>query len=324
MRIRAVTNSVRLFLISVVIASGTGCMSLEHVRTLEDARVAYSQAAAKDNRAVLHHLTPVTDPTDPTDSITLDTEYDEEAHARSHANYAFIARTLAALNRTHWTDLKNDRLLGLSTTLQLLAEWKASFYARLLGSEAPTLLDLKARRDAAVRLLDEEDAVVFARDRFLLEAMDPLLRYDNAFLDAVEGARSGDLASPSANRPTTQEELLQRAASRDAMAPRVTAIVDQMAKAEMRLAELGLARSRRHLRSYVEAARFAMLSTAIRIVLWSKIGGAWSWDSGPRWDDWTESEATTALPLLRKRRAAFLGTRPKSNLSLPPFWKRTY
>jgi hypothetical protein len=187
-------------------------------------------------------------------------------------------------------------------------------------------------------MLDVEKSPIHARDRFLLEAMGPLVRFDNAYLHAIRAARDGRLSSTPAEMLVNKEALTGRESKRQDMEDLGMKIAEQMAIAEKELAQLGSGRDKRHLGLYVAVARFTMLRTAIRLVLWLKVGGTWTWDGGPHWIDWNSEQARKRLPTLHARRMQFLeeGRRPEASVAgflqgarieprelpalLPPFW----
>ncbi len=275
----------------------SGCASVDHVNTYREAREIYNEATGSANNVIASQDAIAT--ADASASTTtwapppsgLSTGFSDSDYSRLHKRYTEVVVLLRALhtNNESRNALKQDRLLGTSLTVQLLSEWKAAFYARLLEIDAapdsasgalpePTsIANLRARHKEVMSSLKSAEAAVFPRDQFLLSAFLPLLRYDNAFLYAAQWSgeeRFDDIGTP--DRGT-------RLAS-------VKSIVQQMAQAERELAALAKVDGvERHIQLTAVAARQNILRTATALVLEANVNMN---SSGL----WTYADASTALP----------------------------
>jgi hypothetical protein len=121
MKMRWRSSGASACLLTTALVLAAGCQSLEHVRSLRDAQDAFTRTTLRSNRLALSQVLPA----DPgatgegpawTAGSGLETGLDPDECARTAAEYAFVARSLAALNERMSSHLQADRLLGLSLT----------------------------------------------------------------------------------------------------------------------------------------------------------------------------------------------------------------
>ena len=300
------TLPIRAVMLAVVAsAMMVGCASVDHVRSLREARATYNDATSRANTSASRNLmtaaasdlrdppaggSPVWSPTD----AELSMGFGSEDLFGLHAAYNDAALQLADLNSGSRSELIADKLYGSSRTLQLLCEWKAAFFARLLGVDAPdpagagvlpetpAMTELRARRRAVLADLQGNEASLFPRDQLYLAALEPLLRYDNAYIYAVEYSKLGKF-----DAGITASGAERLAAVRE--------IVEEMAQAEEELASIRT--DARHTLIAISAAREMMLRTAVAIVLQAQVNR----DPGL----WRFSAAERSLPRLTARLLAF-------------------
>ena len=289
----------------LTVAPPSGCASVDHVNAYREARAIYNDATADQNIRAgaslpdggLGDRAGSWEPP----SQDLSTGFADAEALGLHDRYTEAAILLRAINedRTSRAALIDDRLYGSSATLQLLAEWKAAFYARLLGvrspggadpsglpTEPPAMTELRARRDALVRELGGVEAAVFPRDQFYLAAMGPLLRYDNAFLAAVEW---------------NQQRRFERDRDRADRLRDVRAVAEEMARAEAELARItDEGDFERHIVMASVAARQMMLRTGVAVALHADVDV----EDGALWD-FAAASSDHNLPTLSSRVMAF-------------------
>jgi hypothetical protein len=296
------------------IAAGA-CQSVKHVMVLHDAQESFSAASRELNQATLgtvagdsrelpDRASEVTNPSlVPLSSV--------EIHNLG-ARFAEVAHRLAALNDNERVALQQDKLYGTSLTLQLAAEWKAALLAHLAGDvpatgstgqdgklpEPPSFLDLRARLQAVKRAVEADKTPLFARDEAMLEAMEPMLAYDNAYAFGVRFAREGRFAD--------SVPIDQRTAT-------VNSVVEPMAQAEADLANLLLARPAAHLTDYILVSRFIMLRTADKLVFAAKVV---PFDQAARLA-WDEAAAKAKFPKLVERVKQMRSDYANLNSALP-------
>jgi hypothetical protein len=109
------------------------------------------------------------------------------------------------------------------------------------------MTEVAAMARTALASARRDTNAIFPRDQFLLEAVEPLTRYDIAYLNALRSEAAGQLVPP---RPRTPE-----------FTRRVTNLVEEMGRAEEGLAKVAAGRPL-HLQRYAALARFTMLRTA--------------------------------------------------------------
>ena len=323
---RPVMTVVTLTVLVVLTTIAGGCESVDHIRAFNEARDIYNDTTTSANDTAFASILPVEGYAQAatgwnhTDT-KLSTGFSGDDYIRYHERYATAAAMLRALhgNTTTKQALVRDKLYATSATLELLSAWKAGFYARLLKVDPPqpsepgtgetepsnssssVLLDVRSRRDALVSELKTLDLVVFPRDQFLLDAMDALLTYDNAYLFAVEWDRGGRFDPKQI--PDRSERL-----------ENVRKIVKAMALAEKQLAARFEPRAGEgYLVMASVAARFTMLRTAVQIVTQSKVkhltdgehpaGAVWSYAEAA--SDGRGGIAEVGLPTLTSRMKAF-------------------
>lgn len=290
-----VTLSLALFCIAI-----SSCQSVKHVVVLRDAQESFSAASDELNKVTLSTLAGNSrnSPLDPSTEVTnpkLVALSSAEIYDLG-ARFADVSNRLAALNDKESAALQQDKLYGTSMTLQLAAEWKASLLIQLAGDvpapgsagatgklpEPPSFLDLRARLQAVKRAVEADKTPLFARDEAMLEAMEPLLAYDNAYVFGVRYAREGRFEKPI--------PIAQRTAT-------VKSVVEPMAQAEMELSNLKLAKPAAHLTDYLLVSRFIMLRTADKLIFAASVE--------PRDQEanltWDEQAAKEQFPILVER-----------------------
>jgi hypothetical protein len=259
-----VTLSLALLCIAI-----SSCQSVKHVLVLRDAQESFSAASDELNKVTLSTLAVDSrkSPVDPSVEVTnpkLLALSSTEIYDLG-TRFADVSNRLATLNENEQSALQQDKLYGTSMTLQLAAEWKASLLMQLAGdvpapgsagatgtlAEPPSFIDLRARAQAVKRAVEADKTPLFARDEAMLEAMEPLLAYDNAYVFGVRYAKEG--------RFEKSLPIGQRTAT-------VKSVVEPMAQAEMELANLKLAKPAAHLTDYLLVSRFIMLRTADKLV----------------------------------------------------------
>lgn len=251
-----------------------GCQSLEHLTALRDEQTRFSEVARRENETTLAHVLPSGAAPAPGDfqwqgpwSQRLSSGFASGPAYEAYTGYAGVYRALTALEQRAGDRLRNDQLAGNAAALRVLAFWRMTFFGHLLGllpsagpavpgmTNAPVELpvppgamtEVVAMARRALDTARRDTNAVFPRDRFLLEAVEPLTRYDIAYLNALRAETAGLLVAP---RPRTAE-----------FTQRVSHLVEEMARAEDGLARVAGAQPL-HLQKYAALARFTMLRSA--------------------------------------------------------------
>ncbi len=266
----------RLILAVALLGLLVGCQSLEHISILRDEQHDFSEAAAEENNLTLSHVLPLGKPEEKTafkwnsgfDS-QLQTGFTPEKSYNLYTRYGQIYHTLDALERRAAARLKQDQLYGNAAALRVLAFWRMTFFGQLLQvtpaaeplsaastNTAPILpvppaamSEVAAEANQVLADPSFDSGALFPRDLFLLKAVQPLTRYDIAYLNAVRLDRSGQFEHDNTADFTN----------------RVQQIVGQIAQAEQELAALGQRQSAQ-LQRYAALARFTMLRTGRALV----------------------------------------------------------
>ncbi len=295
----------RLVLFLAVSIAASGCGSLEHVRALREAQEDFSELAAEENRKAVSHILPNASDLNRLASDwkagvreELLTGFGADEYYQLYVAYQNLYLRLQALERRAGADLRADNLYGSTVALELMTFWRMRFFANLLQldpGKAPSLpesdpearkVDLlatnamsevvaRARRVLAVA--DRENLALYPRDRFMMEAATPLVRYDISYLNAIRFDRSGQL---DADRTPLEKVRAQ-----------VGQLVEQMAHAERELAEAS-ANQPEHIRYYAALARLTMLRTARTLADKGRVS-------------FLTDEAKELFPMLAKRIEAF-------------------
>ena len=292
-------NSLVTFLLVLLLVATGACQSVKHMMVLRDAQESFSAASRELNDLTLEALTrnATASKTDPSFLEVTNTKLVPLSSAAIHdlgARFADFSNRLATLNDNERPALQQDKLYGTSMTLQLAAAWKAALLMQLAGDvpapgsagasgrlpEPPSFLDLRARVQAVKRAVEADKTPLFARDELMLEAMEPMLAYDNAYVFGLRFAREGRFAST--------VPIHQRIAT-------VNSVVEPMAQAEADLQKLMLAKQAPHLIDYILVSRFIMLLTANKLVFVAQV------DRDPNGKLMDESTASAKFPILVTR-----------------------
>lgn len=252
-----------------------GCRSLEHLTALRGEQTRFSEVARQENETTLAHVLPSGAAPSPSDfqwqgpwAQRLSTGFASGPAYEAFTGYAGVYRALTALEQRAGDRLRGDQLAGNAAALRVLAFWRMTFFGHLLGllptasPAAPVgvtnaaaalpvppgaMTEVVAMARRALETARRDTNAIFPRDRFLLEAVEPLTRYDIAYLNALRAEGLGLLTAP---RPRTGE-----------FTGRVTHLVEEMARAEEGLATVSGAQPL-HLQKYAALARFTMLRSA--------------------------------------------------------------
>lgn len=284
-------------LLTIVLSLVTTCASIKHVVEYNEARKLFNDTTQKANEISYRPVSPLDQDLQVKNGKP---EWDRYVSLQKSGltagltaneamelltNYALVRRKLKAINEESTKDLIEDNLYASSLVLALMAEWKHAFYSQYYGLVEPSVKDvdvestgkksldlaeseplsnIRARATRIDNVLKEKKITVFPRDQFVLKAIDPLIRYDNAYLYAFQYNRDGKFS---------------HSVPRDSRVKDVKSIVEAMANAEKILAELEIP-NLSHADDYQSMARIAMLWTAANVVLDSAINikkeGLWS------------------------------------------------
>jgi hypothetical protein len=308
-----------LLLLAVALSVLTGCPSVHHIAKYNEARKLFNETTQQANQIAYASVSPLDNNAGESEKKTFNspdaTSNSSESTSYSRfgltagftakeateflTNYTQVSQILNELNTGKSQELINDNLYSSSLVLKLMADWKRAFYAQFYGIEKPDVKEIKVNdttdtldlgeskslaniRPQAIRVkkvLEANNITIFPRDRFVLEAIDPLIRYDNAYLYALQYERDGKFSK---SRPREDRNT------------DVKPVVEAMAKAEQLLAKLDLPRDLSHAHDYRSMARIAMLQTAATVVLHSGINLT---KDGP----WSFEVAKKTIPLLLER-----------------------
>jgi hypothetical protein len=191
-------------IVLVALAALMGCASVEHIQLYRQARQDFSDAARLDNVGAIRRIAPdatqiesmkssvrkdLTRPAGPGNPNDADVEV-----APSFERWQNVYAEFAALNGRASRELAADHLLGSSQALQILSQARRDLYAQLLkvdgssGAEvtAPPLTEAVAQANA---LLNNSQIKLFPRDAYLLRVLEPLTRYEIAYVNASSLSR---------------------------------------------------------------------------------------------------------------------------------------
>ena len=169
--------------------------------------------------------------------------------------------------------LIQDQLYGTNATIKVLSYWRMTFYGHLLNlyglspelspaadgippsARLPIMNEVVDLAKATTATLDENKVEIFPRDRFILTAAKPLVRYDIAFLKALQDEHQGLLADTENNPLAT-------------VRPRVKAIVEQIATAELEVVNIAPSKTGE---DFWVMTRYSILRTAIVVARKAKL-----------------------------------------------------
>ena len=181
-----------LRLLVLVLVVQTGCASVEHIRLYRDARADFQDAARKDNAATLDSAFP-----DAAKAQALSAgarggagSLDVDAARQSYERWHQVHAELAALASRAERELSADRLYGATRALEIRAKARRDFYAHVLsvGGAAPgagRIPPLTVSVQEAHALLARKDVELFPRDEYALRSLQPTVRYEIAYLNAL-------------------------------------------------------------------------------------------------------------------------------------------
>lgn len=314
----------------LLLAATTGCPSIDHVAKYRDARDLYNTATLAANGTAIDStwdtmLPPRYSHEDALSGHSVSTGLELNDYEKLTSAYFEAAAIVSRLNQTAVTRsaLIADDLYGSSLVLEVLCKWKGSFYYRLLDADIGTEVNDESRPPSAangsadlpnysletsmsmvevrtvarnaLNRIAQSNQRIYPRDRFVLEAIPALSRYDNAYLHAIQLNRKGELVVSS--HVATDEVIM---------------IIEDMAKAELHLDQIfGEGVVRDDLNSASVAARYIMLNTAITLLLHTDRplvvngeGGSILLDEN---DDFRgKDKVVDLLPTLVSRREAFI------------------
>jgi hypothetical protein len=310
-----------VLLLAAVLSVLIGCPSVHHIVKYNEARKLFNETTQQVNQTAYASVSPLDNiaaepekkvfkppeaSANPSDAISysrfgLTAGFTAKEATEFLTNYTQVSQILNELNTGKSQELLKDNLYSSSLVLELVADWKRAFYAQFYGIERPdvreikvndmtitldlgeskSLANIRARAAQVKKALETHNMTIFPRDHFVLEAIDPLVRYDNAYLYALQYERDGKF-SKSRSRADRQAD--------------VTPVAEAMAKAEQLLATLDLPPNLSHAGEYKSMARIAMLQTAATVVLHSGINLT---ETGP----WSVEVAKNTFPVLFERLA---------------------
>lgn len=183
-----------------------------------------------------------------------------------HRGYHELNQRLTKMRENATGALANDKLYGVTATLEVLSDWRATFFGHLAQSLPtdtsnsdkgnpvdPKKLTAVADRAERIRhLANDENVNLFPRDRFILKAMNPLIKYDIAYLNTLISIEAGEIDLDSGNTP--EEQLI--------------GYMRDMAEAEQQLDQIfSNLNNHRNLARYVVLARVVMLQSAYKLAI---------------------------------------------------------
>jgi hypothetical protein len=180
---------VLLLFLLVSLLVQTGCASVEHIRLYRDARAEFQDAARMDNIATLERAFP--------DAATVQAPnragaapFDLDAARQSYERWHQIHAELSARASRAQRELSADRLYGATRALEIRARARRDFYAHVLsvGGAAPgpgRIPPLTVSVQEANALLARKDVELFPRDEYVLRSLQPTVRYEIAYLNAL-------------------------------------------------------------------------------------------------------------------------------------------
>jgi hypothetical protein len=246
-------SSARIALLSFFGIAIPSCsiLNLGHVNALRDAQNRFTELAALENSYSLSTVIPTggdsaATGTQGTDVQVLSPVIPLGKMQELQRGYGEIYEGLNALNTRAETYLKEDKLLGSSLTLSVLARWRSLFYGHLIRVQEtataegpgidkegkpdplpPSLSSVVSLADTTLKRLEAEKVELFPRDRFLLSAMDPLVRYDIAYIRASGAFLLKDLGK--------EQDAEKEKARLAALEKNIIERIDEIVKAEDRL-----------------------------------------------------------------------------------------
>lgn len=314
----------KVALSTLIFVTVIGCSSVEHIRELREAQQTFNDISDRQNKDVFTDLVRSPDSAKNASKDNLSTVVHVELNEKAGGYYDLYvayrdnALKVAALNKRAGRQLKQDSLYGVSKTIEMMAMWKASYYRLLTEAyrtpQAATegknntlahitlpasMLDVKnligSTRD------DLKNEVVYPKERLLLAAAEPLLYYDFAFLTTIKAYQEGKL-KPLDDLSDPDEEQLRT------IKPLVLSIVEQMAKAERELQNIGKndetvkeIAQQPQFRNFLALTRFLMLRSATVLIVDQKINMTCGNQFKGLNFQWTEIDATEETPVLTER-----------------------
>jgi hypothetical protein len=204
-------------------AASCTILNVGHISLLRENQDRFSRLAAEENKATLLSTLPADAGRMPTNDPDGDRELlvspsvDPARSRELHRGYRELGDSATALIGRAGGELEKDRLLGSALTLEVLAQWRAGFYAHLLraqessGGEAPSdplpssMTAVVARASTVMETVESRKIDLFPRDRFLLRAMKGLVRYDIAYVRTIADSMTGKLADKAIKKSRAQE-----------------------------------------------------------------------------------------------------------------------
>ena len=258
-----------LFVFATLLSSAvlTGCGTV-HVTNLREAQEDFSKLASDENkitgRAAFHTTT--AEIKDEGGNKNFGSAFSWRQAMELHRGYHELNQRLTKMRENATGALANDKLYGVTATLEVLSDWRATFFGHLAQSlptdtsnsdkgnpvDPKKLTAVAARAERIRHLADDENVKLFPRDRFILKAMNPLIKYDIAYLNTLISIEAGEIDLDSGNTP--EEQLI--------------GYMRDMAEAEQQLDQIfSNLNNHRNLARYVVLARVVMLQSAYKLAI---------------------------------------------------------
>lgn len=251
---------IRCLTLLAILTLIAGACGIEHIRILRDAQDDFSVSARVENTATIKVLFPDAEYLSELAESWLANEnagsfcetssiFMTERHQYLFHSYQDIYLRLHALEKNAGARLKADGLYGTAEALRIFARWRATFYAHALRvgnttitapEDIPTLTEINVEAQNLLKKFPEQ---LYPRDRFFLEAMPALVRYDIAVLRVAQDCKLNRLEKTSEGKKRGKE------------------IIEQITTAEEDLYKIS-GQQYRHLEKYKLLARYTMLRSA--------------------------------------------------------------
>jgi len=261
-----------LFVFAALLSSAvlTGCGTV-HVTNLREAQEDFSKLASDENKITgrAAFYTTTAEIKDEGGNQNPGSAFSWRQAMKLHRGYHELNQRLTTMRENATGALANDKLYGVTATLEVLSDWRATFFGHLAQSlpkdtsnsdkgnpvDPKKLTAVAARAERIRHLANDENVNLFPRDRFILKAMNPLIKYDIAYLNTLISIQTGEIDLDTGSTP--EEQLI--------------GYMRDMAEAEQQLDQIfSNLNNHRQLARYVVLARVMMLQSAYRLASMEK------------------------------------------------------